>query len=94
MKQVWITLAALFMLALPALSQQKKPGDDQVYDMVKMRLANDPDIKGGHLDVDVKDGVVTVKGRVDKEKSRAKVDKVARKVKGVRSVVNEVKVEP
>lgn len=93
MTKFWMTLAALFVLWMPALAQ-KKVDDAQVYDMVKMRLANDPDIKGGNLTVDVKNGVVTVSGRVDKEKSRQKIDKVAKKVKGVTSVINQVKVEP
>lgn len=84
---------AALLLILPATAQ-KQTDDARIYDMVKMRLANDPDIKGGNLEVDVKAGVVTVKGRVDKEKARAKVDRVAKKVKGVSSVVNQVRVEP
>ncbi len=94
MKQVLASV--MMMLALSGLifGQSKKQSDDTIYDMVKMRLANDPDIKGGHLQVEVKDGVVTVQGRVDKEKARTKVDKVAKKVKGVTSVNNQVRVEP
>jgi hyperosmotically inducible protein len=93
MTKFLVTCATLLALLVPA-SAQKKQDDATLYDMVKMRLANDPDIKGGNLDVDVKNGVVTVKGRVSKEQARAKVDKVAKKVKGVTSVVNQVKVEP
>lgn len=93
MTKILVTLAALFVLWMPAMAQ-KKIDDAQVYDMVKMRLANDPDIKGGNLTVDVKSGAVTVSGRVDKEKSRQKIEKVVKKVKGVVSVVNQVKVEP
>jgi osmotically-inducible protein OsmY len=93
MKRLLLLLTAASVLALPGYSQ-KKMDDAQLYDMVKMRLANDPDIKGGNLTVDVKAGVVTVAGKVDKEKARQKVDKVAKKVKGVTSVVNQVKVEP
>jgi hyperosmotically inducible periplasmic protein len=93
MTKLLVLLATMLALLIPA-SAQKKQDDASLYDMVKMRLANDPDIKGGNLDVDVKNGVVTVKGRVSKEQARAKVDKVAKKVKGVTSVVNQVKVEP
>lgn len=93
MKRLLLLLTAASVLALPGYGQ-KKMDDAQLYDMVKMRLANDPDIKGGNLTVDVKAGVVTVAGKVDKEKARQKVDKVAKKVKGVTSVVNQVKVEP
>lgn len=93
MTKFWMTLVALLMLCLP-VAAQKKADDAQVYDNVKMRLANDPDIKGGNLTVEVKDGVVTVSGRVDKERARQKIEKVAKKVKGVTSVINQVKVEP
>ncbi len=59
-----------------------------------MRLANDQDVKGGALDVTVKDGVVTIKGRVDTEKGRNRATKLAKKVKGVKDVDNELVVGP
>jgi osmotically-inducible protein OsmY len=73
---------------------QKAANDGAISDQVRVRLANDPDIKGGSLDVDVQAGVVTVKGRVATDKARLKVDKIVKKVKGVTQVVNQVKVEP
>lgn len=84
---------ALFLLLLvPAFADQKK--DDEIYDKVKLRLAGDPEVKGGALEVEVKDGVVTIKGIVRTDKAKAKADKVAGKVKGVTKVVNELKVSP
>jgi len=95
MTKLLIVVATLFALMLPAVAQKKKKNsDEQIYDQVRMRLANDPDIKGGNLNVDVQNGVVTVKGRVDKERAHQKIERVAKKVKGVSSVVNQVKVEP
>lgn len=88
-RREWIGL-----LASGILYGQKKMDDGYIYDQVRMRLANDADVKGGTLDVDVKGGVVTVRGRVNTEKARAKVDKLVKKVKGVSQVINEVKVEP
>jgi osmotically-inducible protein OsmY len=46
------------------------------------------------LEVEVKEGVVTVAGYVRTEKILARVDKVAKKVKGVKEVVNKVEVRP
>jgi len=68
--------------------------DDRIVDQVRVRLAGDPDIRGGSLEVDSKDGVVVIKGRVDSEKDKAKATKVAKKVKGVKSVDNELSVGP
>ncbi|MDX2267859.1 MAG: BON domain-containing protein [Bryobacter sp.] len=73
---------------------QKKITDGTIYDQVKLRLANDPDVKGGGLDVEVKEGAVTVKGRVTTEKAKAKIEKLVRRVKGVKQVSNQVSVEP
>ena len=44
------------------------------------------------FDVTVKAGVVTMKGRVHDEKAKEKATKVAKGVKGVVSVTNELKV--
>ena len=49
-------------LGLAVAADQKE--DDRLYDQIRLRLAGDPDVKGGALEVDVKDGVVTLKGIV------------------------------
>jgi len=91
----WIGVFSLLAILFPALVlAQKETSDDVIYDKVRLRLASDTDVNGGGLDVDVKDGVVTVRGKVKTERGRAKIDKLVKKVKGVKQVVNEVKVEP
>lgn len=70
------------------------PSDDRLVDQVRMRLAVDQDVKGGALDVTVKDGVVTIKGRVDTDKAKLRATRVAKKVKGVKDVDNELVVGP
>jgi|HigsolmetaAR202D_1030399.scaffolds.fasta_scaffold06234_4 Predicted periplasmic or secreted lipoprotein len=79
--------------SVSALSAQDGKSDDEIYDRVRQRLVSDPDVKGGALAVDVKNGVVTLKGTVDKEKARQKAEKLAKKVKGVRAVKNELQVK-
>jgi osmotically-inducible protein OsmY len=59
-----------------------------------MKLATDPDVKGGGLDVSVQNGTVVIRGRVDTEKGKKKAEKLAKKVKGVKSVDNELVVGP
>jgi osmotically-inducible protein OsmY len=60
---------------------------------VRQKLAADQVVKGGAIDVDVKDGVVTLKGKVQEPKQKAKADKLAKKVRGVKSVVNDITIE-
>jgi osmotically-inducible protein OsmY len=81
-------------LALTLSAAEKKVSDDEIYDQVRRVLANDSEVRGGAFDVEVKDGVVTVKGKVDRENVRKKVDKLVKKVKGVSEVNNQVRVAP
>jgi len=68
----------------------KHLSDDSIHDLVKRKLANDPDVKGGALDIDVKDGVVTLRGKVETEKLKQKAERLAKKVSSVKKVVNEI----
>ena len=68
--------------------------DDKIQYLVRVRLANDPDVKGGADEVSVSDGVVVIKGRVDTMKGKSKATKLARKVKGVKDVDNQLQVGP
>jgi hyperosmotically inducible protein len=68
--------------------------DDRILDQVRIRLAGDADVKGGALEVTVKDGAVLLKGRVDTEKGKNKATHIAKKVKGVKSVDNQLSVGP
>jgi osmotically-inducible protein OsmY len=92
MRRSTFLLAFIPLAGLPVLARQSSE-DDRIYDQVRLRLVRDPDVKGGAFEVDVKDGVVTIKGVVKKESARQKVEKLAKKVKGVKSVVNHVEVK-
>ena len=81
-------------LALTASDKNAPPSDDRIYDQVRMKLTDDPDVKGGALEVVVKEGVVKITGRVTTEKGKSKATKLAKKVKGVKSVDNELTVGP
>ncbi|HZS55546.1 MAG TPA: BON domain-containing protein [Bryobacteraceae bacterium] len=89
----FIAIALLSFSTLAAGQKTTNP-DDRIYDQVRQKLAVDPDVKGGALDVTVKDGVVTIKGRVDSDKGKSKATKLAKKVKGVKDVDNELQVGP
>ena len=78
-------------LAIGAFDQAK--GDGQISDEVRRKLAGDPDVKCGACEVDVVDGMVTIKGTVEKEKFRGKAEKLAKKVKGVKGVDNKLTVK-
>jgi len=87
-----VSLLLIFALIAPMLVlAQGTPDDDRIYDTVRRRLAEDVEVKGAGFDVIVKKGVVTLQGRVHDEKAREKAARIAKKVKGVTSVDNKLK---
>jgi hyperosmotically inducible protein len=93
-KNLLSSLLLAFMLMLPALvrAADKPVSDDLIYNLVRQKLAGDSVVKGGALTVDVKDGVVTISGSVQSEKQKDKAERLAHRVKGVKSVTNQIKV--
>lgn len=87
--------AAIFVLAVLAAACLAAPpsDDDRIYDQVRLRLAGDRDVKGGALEVKVEQGVVTLRGKVRELKQKDKAERLTRKIKGVKKVVNELEVE-
>ena len=73
---------------------QKNPTDDEITDQVLVKLASDPDLGGIKFEIAVKQGAVTLKGKVRNDKQKLKAEKVTKKVKGVTSVVNELVISP
>ena len=83
----------LSLLVSPLLAQKHVP-DGEVIDQVRVKLANDPDVGGMNINVDSKDGAVTLMGKVKTDKQRVKAEKLTKKVKGVVSVNNQLAVSP
>ena len=94
----YFVISALLLSGLVAQAglagQKTAASDDRITDQVRMRLTTDQDVKGGADDVTVKDGVVTIAGRVDSDRGKSKATKLAKKVKGVKSVDNQLVVGP
>jgi hyperosmotically inducible periplasmic protein len=91
----FLSLVLLFSLVLtPLVAQKKTVSDDVINDQVRVKLASDSEIGGMSIQVDVQNGVVTLKGKVRNDKMRSKAEKVAKKVKGVSSVTNQIVVSP
>ena len=83
----------LASLHVTALAAAKPTSDDYLTDTVRSHLAADAVVKGGNIDVDVKSGVCTLTGKVMESKQKDKAERLAKKVSGVKSVVNKITVE-
>ena len=74
------------------LAASKPVTDDFISDTIRTKLAADQIVKGGAIEVIVKDGAVTLKGSVEEPAQKNKAEKIAKKVNGVKSVANEIQI--
>ena len=87
-----LLLGCLLLLSSSNINAQGNSDDDRIYDQVRLKLANHPDIKGGAIEVKVESGTVTLQGKVRTDKARSKAEGITGKVKGVKKVINELQV--
>jgi len=85
-----LSLLLVFFLIVPLLPAQGKD-DGRIHDEVLAKLANDSDVRGGGFEVVVKNGAVILRGQVHTQKAKEKAEKLAKRVKGVTSVDNQLK---
>ena len=67
--------------------------DGAITAKVKTALLADPDVKGLAIDVDTKNGVVTLKGTADKAANRDRAVAIAKDTGGVKSVQDQLVVK-
>jgi hyperosmotically inducible protein len=82
----WLCLAALGCLAAAACATT----DEGLTSEVKSRLEDDAAVPAGAIDVEARDGVVTLTGNVDSMEQKTRALEVARGIEGVRDVVDRI----
>lgn len=83
---------AFVLLAGVCFAAAKPVTDDTIVDQVRLKLTGDAIAKGGGITVECKDGVVTLTGAAENNQQRDRATLVAKKVKGVKRVVNNLTV--
>src|ERR1700728_4099274 len=90
LKRVLLPLVLLLTLFSMVPAANKPVSDDFLVDTIRQKLAADQIVKGGAIEVIVKDGAVTLKGTVEENAQKNKAEKIAKKVNGGKSVTNEI----
>jgi osmotically-inducible protein OsmY len=90
LRRLVLSLVLLITFVTTTFAASKPVTDDYLTDMIRSRLAADQIVKGGAIEVVVKDGAVILKGTVEEDKQKSKAEKIAKKVSGVKSVDNEI----
>ena len=95
MNKILALFLALFLLltVCPAKDPPAKVTDETISDAVRVRLAGDQLVGVLSLDVKVEQGVVTLADTVGQSKLKSRAESVAKKVKGVKQVVNNIQVK-
>jgi len=86
-------LMAVLLAAVCLAAGKQVVSDDELYNQVKMKLAEDDIVKGGALSVDVKNGVVTLGGSLEEDRQKSRAEKLVKKIKGVKQVVDKIAVK-
>jgi osmotically-inducible protein OsmY len=80
--------------AVPASAQVNTIKDAWLVMKVHSEMVDEDVLNGSNIDVDVKNGVVTLQGTVPSEAARARALAVAKANDGVKNVVDQLKIAP
>src|SRR5262249_57048630 len=89
-----LALLMVIFSILCAACAEKRVDDAMLTAKIKTKMAADGRIRPTRINVDSLDGNVTMKGEAPTQQERDAAEEVARKVEGVRSVSNQITVNP
>jgi osmotically-inducible protein OsmY len=91
-----VALLTVLTLGLPvvAAAQVSAVKDGWLVMKVHSEFVDEDVLSGSNIDVDVKNGVVTLQGTVPSQSARARALEVARKNDGVKNVVDQLRIAP
>jgi osmotically-inducible protein OsmY len=94
-KRIMVVLALALLLAVPAVSRaMNRPTDAEITSWVKRALRDDPRVFAGDIHVATRSGVVKLSGRVWNLAESRYANLEAKKIRGVRAVIDEIQVAP
>lgn len=89
-----LVLMVVSLTAVPAAAAPRQLTDTSISDVVEDELLMDTAVPSHLINVVTVDGVVTLSGSVDNILAKERAARIAQTVKGVRSVVNKIIVDP
>lgn len=79
--------------ATASTTMGEKIDDAQIVTKIKTDFAADKDIGAMSIDVDSKDGMVTLSGTVPNSEAKVRADQIAKSTKDVKTVINQLEVK-
>ena len=89
-----LAVLTLTFVSAPALAQVSTIKDGWLVTKIHSDLVDEDVLSGSNIDVDVKNGMVTLQGTVPSEAARARAIAEAKKTAGVKGVTDQLRIAP
>jgi len=89
-----MAISMLFLILLSAACAAAKTDDNAIENNVRAKIGESMTGKPYSVEVKVTQGVVTLNGHARNEDDRRAIGEAANSIKGVRSVINNISIEP
>jgi hyperosmotically inducible protein len=89
-----LAVLTLTFVSAPALAQVSTVKDGWLVTKIHSDLVDEDVLSGSNIDVDVKNGMVTLQGTVPSEAARARAIAEAKKTSGVKGVTDQLRIAP
>lgn len=89
-----IVAVCVCLLVLAGAACQSGPDDAAITTAVKAKMAADTTVSATSINVDTKEGVVTLTGSVESAAAKSQAETIAKATEGVKSVTNNLTVKP
>ena len=92
---IWLAgFSLIFAVAITELQAQPELTNQAISDKIEEELTFDPGVNSTQVYVFTRDGIVTLNGQVNNLLAKERAVRIADTVKGVRAIVDEIKVVP
>ncbi|MBD3182438.1 BON domain-containing protein [Candidatus Poribacteria bacterium] len=91
---VFFLIQLLILSNMISFAAENDLKDKDIKSALEIELTTDEGVASHLIDVNITDGIVTLSGSVDSILSKERAVKVARSIKGIRSVVDRIEVKP
>ena len=93
-KSILATVALVAAVTSASCNKAAKPNDDAISTDIKAKMFSEPLLKAASVNVDSKDGIVTLTGQVPDDAARLAAERIASQTDGVKQVIDSTSMAP
>lgn len=89
----YVSLVGISVSA-PAMASDQNLSDNRIENAIESETLFAKGVSSNNIDIEVRDGIVTLSGKIENILARDRAKRIAQMTKGVRSVIDQIRVEP